>query len=368
MNHDLRIMMPLAAKVVLYSIPESPAPEVLREIRSFATDRGAATFILLNYLGNDDLEQLLLTYWDSRIQEDSFRIEETLAAMLLAVALSVLANIIYSTGVNVMKNFLPLAHSEFVKKLYLRRARNTDNAISVYNLLRFRSYIYGNLGIDDRLEFFKMLEFLKSGGSLKSYLHGNRLIELCGIKGLDNMDIVARGLIETPPTREIAQHSYGWAKIVPGLHLAGLSAFGEIINCHYPDFIGISKIKGRVNSASLYPTQWGHIASDIATKPKVLFLDDRLFTDVFSNLNQAEIKLIVGFVTNHGGMTCHTGVTSRGMGKAAIAVNLNFSDIFQFKFAALGGENLFLNQDFPIFAEDDLSRLLSYQTSKFYVQ
>jgi hypothetical protein len=98
MQSDLRTLLPIATRVVLYTIPESSAPSTIREIKNFANDRGAIRYILSSYLDDGTLEDALLQYWNNRTYDDSFRVEETLAAILLALALPVVANAIYDIG------------------------------------------------------------------------------------------------------------------------------------------------------------------------------------------------------------------------------------------------------------------------------
>jgi hypothetical protein len=93
-------------------------------------------------------------------------------------------------------------------------------------------------------------------------------------------------------------------------------------------------------------------------------LDDSLFGDVFCSLTADELHSIVGFVTSHGGMTCHTAVTSRGMGKTAIGIASHADIGCEFKFAGINRDTLLLHPTFPQFAIDTIGPLLTYQIQK----
>jgi hypothetical protein len=364
-NHDLRILTPLAAKLVLYSIPESVSPESMKELRLFSSDRGAVHFLLERYIDRNDLDDLMLYHWDSRIDEDSFRIEETFAAVLITLALSVLANVIYGVSAKVLDELRPLVNSNFLNSLGLRRENSTDHAVSLYNLLCFRKYIYGNQDIDDRIEFHNLLRFLRAGGTLKSYLDGSRLIKEQNIPGLENMEIVAQGLVERITDHNTANISGRWKKMLNGISLTDNICFGEIINCHYPEFIGVDEIERRLDKPALYTHAWDSANKYPAFKPKVLFLNDELNSDVVRGLTTLQISHIVGFVSNRGGFTSHTAVFARANRKAAISVSLDFNVDLKYEFCGISQDKLFLNDVLPTFLGSDLQRILQYHAINY---
>lgn len=345
--------------------PESVSPESFKEMRSFSNDRGAVHFLLQRYIDSNDLNDLMLYHWDSRIDEDSFRIEETFAAVLITLALSVLANVIYDVGAKALDELRPLVNSNILNSLRLRRADSTDHAISLYNLLWFRKYIYENQNIDDRIEFHNLLRFLRASGTLKSYIDGSRLIEEQNIPGLENMETVARGLVERITDKNTVDVSGRWRKILDGFSLADNTCFGEIINCHYPEFIGVDEIKHRLDKPALYADMWDSANKFPAFKPKVLLLNDELFSDVVHGLTSLQIGHTVGFVSNRGGFTSHTAVFARANRKAAISINLDFNVDLKFKFCGISQDKLFLNDVLPTFLGSDLQRILQYHAINY---
>jgi hypothetical protein len=362
-SEDLRTLLPIAATVVLYSIPESRIPGVMSEIKEFINDRGAVHYVFLDYFEHGNLEKMLVNFWDSRTSESSFRVEVALAAILLSLALSVVANVLYDLGKDAapkvrdrIKNF------DFIRLISKNRNKDKDNAITLYNLLMLRNYIYSTPGVDDRKEFFKIVEFLKGGGSLKNYIKSSTNFLPQDLNALENFDVVARGLLLDGPIPQTPK-SQQWDKVVAGMPLSDRSCFGEILNCHTPDFIGIGQIKKLIGLKTQFSNAWP-VDYHYWPTPKVLFLDDRFFTEVFQQLSVVEIETVVGFVTRTGGLTCHTAITCWGIGKPAICAPRIRDFINDYKFAAIENGALFLNKAFPTFIRGSLDQLMLYQIRK----
>ena len=364
MEDDLRQILPIAARAIFYSIPESTIPGVMKELKDFVNDRGAVQYVFYDYNENKDLERLLLRYWTSRLSGDLFRVEVTLAAVLLSLAASIVANALYDLAKKGISNLkVSIRDPEFLSKFAGNKERDVENSISLYKLLMFRNYLYATPGADDRAEFSKIVEFLKGGGSLKAYVDGLSEVRAGQLGGIENFDVVARGLLLPEPAPKVPENSK-WDAAFEGLPLSPHSCFGEIVNCHTPKFVGVDEVKRLVSVPSQFPKQW-QAGLIYGVAPKILLLEDSFFTEVFLQLSVEELGYIVGFVTSRGGMTSHTAVTSRGMGKPAICVPTIFHSVDGNRFAAIANGTLLLNRAFPRFAKTQIENLLLYQRSEY---
>lgn len=357
-QHDLRLLAPIAAKAILYSIPASCAEDALKEIKDFANDRGAIHYFLHDYLTTERLEDALLRYWETRTSDASFRIEVTLGSVLISLAISIIGTAIYDAS---KKRALPIAKKirnwKYVKSLEEKKEKHQKDVISLLQLLEFRNYLYSTPGCDDREEFKKIFTHLKDGGTLSSYLSNKKEITQNDYKELDNISMVVKGLITTPQTTIILPQNR-WELTIDGISLAAEHGFGEVIDCSENENLEEEDLFDLLNSGQQHPNEWPRDLRNKAAPKIVVIKDDQQFKSLIEKTHISAIPNLAGIATYSGGMTSHVAVWSRFMASSAIVL---FDSVpSDKKFCAIAGNKLLLSQYFPSEHESQIRHFLEF--------
>lgn len=360
-RNAVRFLVPRAISVVHHSISKEKFPEIAREVQEFSEDRGGVHQIFWSYMSGREIEPVLLEYWNSRSDAESFRIESSLTGILLNLALSVVACALYDVGKPIVLQLKQNMGADFFKRL---RDRANADAISLHTLLAFRNHIYASPGATDRDEFRKLLAYLGQGGTLKAYCERHAEIVKISPPHLDYFVTIAKGL-DWEPSPPLTALAPNWDKIIEGFALSDFSGFGIV-----RDFTSRGQLGGKagrdelIEHATRVLDEPAHELQDpqsrLATK-SVILTDGRIMDILLQDLGPASLKKISGFVTAVGGHTSHSSVWARNTRRAAMLMQFVDTDV-QYRYAAITPGKIMLKNTFPAAHSDEISRVMSYQS------
>ena len=351
-DRSLEIM---SANAILKAVSSRYAPGAAERILQFLSDRGAVGVIINEYYASDDIEKTCLNYWNALIEPDALRLEDLVSALLISFATSFAASIIIESG----KSAFPALYKRFVKsndiemtlkklaKLENRRRQHAETLLSLLN--KKAIYIQENeTELQQKLNLART--HLVNGGSLQEFsaalphLHENR--------DLTSIESVVRGTLLTEEGRisgfNINKHASGAAKI-KGLPLSKWIGIGQIVQSriekvsvteyHKTSYIDAEEFRADVFGFLQNIHKHAYLKSYLNRVPKkiipvadydlgMILKKPRLFM---------ECRPFIGaFVLRYGGMVCHTGVLSRGMGIPCIQLgSVEFNMLKKYQFAAV---------------------------------
>src|SRR3990167_4520379 len=160
----------LAIRAILLVLPERDFPDLEGRVTDFSQDRGAVGLLLRQYGDGKSLEDVSLSYWNSRIERLGSRLEDIVTTVIISVFCSFIAGV----AVEMWKgNFGALgrifkadAHESLVSLARALPSRREDLSVV---LSLYAAKLQGTGVVDQQLAL-ELYECVARGGTIGEFI------------------------------------------------------------------------------------------------------------------------------------------------------------------------------------------------------
>ena len=322
--------------------------------------------LLRSYRSGQTIEQVALSFWESRIEKTGSRFEDIVTTALIATLSSIVAGIIVEMWKGEFGPLNKLLRDDENEALRLLSRKEPTLRSDLNSLLPFYYAKENGKGVSEQQTATELYLAIGSGVPFIEYakqcphaVDYNASSEL-----LKHAIAVCRGVVISEINRRNQDPQAPQFRLDrQGLPLSAYLAFGETIALFNVDDLGLgpnwpNTLREKLEAEKLYPDWWPTGGVLKGRSPKILILDESILHRMEDTFTGAVIRDVAGLISTNSGMTSHLAIMSRGLGIGAISCPLSHNERANAKFALIQAGYLRLYSGTPDLSENDLVSLL----------